>query len=87
MLNTLVIASAIISVSALKLRSNAFAVPPNIANLTLLTDAANQWGAVSLDGSPAAAYVRYEAETTKFYVHQQGYVFIFFYSYIHFCKR
>jgi len=48
------------------------AVPPNIANLTLLTDAANNFGAVSLDGSPAAIYVRYEAETTKFYVHQEG---------------
>ena len=47
-------------------------VPPNIANLTLLTDAANNFGAVSLDGSPAAIYVRYEAETTKFYVHQEG---------------
>jgi hypothetical protein len=53
-----------------KLRS--YAPPPNIANLTLLTDAANNFGAVSLDGSPAAVYVRYEAETTKFYVHQQG---------------
>ena len=71
MLNTVILASfAISSVSALKLRSNA--IPPNIANLTLLTESAKQFGAVSLDGSPAAVYVRYEAETTKFYVHQQG---------------
>jgi hypothetical protein len=71
MLNTLLIVSVVSVSAASSLRSNAV-VPPNIANLTLLTDAATQFGAVSLDGSPAAVYVRYEAETTKFYVHQQG---------------
>ncbi len=48
------------------------AVPPNIANITRLFDAATNQGAVCLDGSPPAYYIRYEAETTKFYIHQQG---------------
>lgn len=40
--------------------------------LTLLTDAAARLGAVSLDGSPAAYYVRRGAETRKVVVHQSG---------------
>ena len=39
-------------------------------NLTLLTDAALNEGAVCLDGSPAAFYWHSGAETEKFYIHQ-----------------
>lgn len=50
----------------------AAAVPPNVANLTLLTDAAKNQGAVCLDGSPAAFYLRPEVETQKFFIFQEG---------------
>jgi hypothetical protein len=44
------------------------AIPPNLANITYLTEAAQQQGAVCLDGSPSAYYIRHEAEAKKFYV-------------------
>jgi hypothetical protein len=53
----------------------AFAVyvpPPNTAFIVYLTDAAASQGAVCLDGSPAAYYIRKEAEKEKFYIFQQG---------------
>jgi hypothetical protein len=45
------------------------AVPPNVGNISFLSTAG---GAVCLDGSPAAYYVRYEAERQKIFVYQQG---------------
>ena len=46
--------------------------PAQTFNLTLLSDAATSEGAVCLDGSPAAFYWSPGAETTKFYLHQEG---------------
>ena len=45
---------------------------PQVFELTLLTDAAKNDGAVSLDGSPGAFYFYEGAEKKKFYIHQQG---------------
>jgi O-palmitoleoyl-L-serine hydrolase len=61
---------ALLALSSLAAATNV--VPPNNATLVLLEDAAKSLGAVCLDGSPAAYYIRKEAETTKFYVHQEG---------------
>lgn len=46
--------------------------PPQVFSLTLLTDAANNDGAVSLDGSPGAYYYFKGGETRKWYIHQEG---------------
>ena len=46
--------------------------PPTLFNITLLTDAAQQDGAVCLDGSPPAIYVSRGTEAGKFFVHQEG---------------
>jgi hypothetical protein len=42
------------------------------AQIVYLTAEAAATGAVCLDGSPAAYYFRAEAESTKFYIHQEG---------------
>ena len=46
--------------------------PPPPTKLVLLEDAARDLGAVCLDGSPAALYLRPGAETKKWHVHLEG---------------
>jgi hypothetical protein len=47
------------------------APPPAVAELALLTEAANG-GAVFLDGSPAARYIVKGGEANKWLIYQQG---------------
>jgi hypothetical protein len=53
-------------------RSHQPGAQPQVFDLNLLTDAAKNDGAVSLDGSPGAYYFFQGAETKKWYIHQQG---------------
>ena len=46
--------------------------PPPPVKLVLLEDAAETLGAVCLDGSPPAVYVRLGAESEKWHVHMEG---------------
>ncbi len=84
MLRSLVAAAGLLAVSACQdpdptklyvpSAKHVGAIPPNIANISLLTGYVASYGAMALDGTPAAIYVRVEpgGEPNKFYIHQQG---------------
>lgn len=60
----------VLSVFLLSVSGNGYVA--NNATLVLLKNAAQRFGAVSLDGSPGAIYVKLDAETTKVVVLQKG---------------
>ena len=62
-------AASLAALAALAAAAAAPPAPPFV--LTTLPDAARESGAVCLDGSPAAFYLRKGAEASKFYIHHQ----------------